>query len=295
MSKRFVAILVLFLCFATMLVAGCKPTYPADHHYKYVALIGVDGAGAYFKKTRTPNTDRIFRRGAKTYCALAASPTISGQCWGSMLHGVDPEKHGITNEIAATQPYDVNSPYPSIFKVIRNNYPDAVLASFCCWSAINRGIIENNLNVYMRSAYDDKLVTDVLSYLDEAQPMMLFVHFESVDAAGHKYEYGSDEYLKELRTVDGYIGQIYNKYKELGILDETLFIVTTDHGGNGLGHGTEKPTDKEIFMGIQGFNVNSVNIDGSQGKDVAAIIAYALQVEPSPAWTAKVPTNLFNT
>lgn len=292
--RRAVGAITLCLVLLVTLLVCCKTTYPPEHRYKYVALIGVDGAGAYFKNTSTPNTDRIFKRSAKSYCALAASPTISGQCWGSILHGVDPEQHGLTNEIAATEKYDVNSPYPSIFRVIRESDPDAMLASFCCWSAINRGIIESNLDVHMKAAYDSYLFNDVLSYLSETQPTMLFVHFESVDAAGHEYGYGGDEFYDALRTVDGYLGQIYDKYDELGILDETLFIVSSDHGGHDKGHGTEQLTDKEIFMGIRGFNVNAINLDGTQGKDIAAIIACALEIDPSPNWTAQVPQNLFD-
>ena len=33
--------------------------------YKRVALIGVDGAGTFFRQTDTPNIDRIFENGSK--------------------------------------------------------------------------------------------------------------------------------------------------------------------------------------------------------------------------------------
>ena len=56
--------------------------------YSHVIVIGVDGAGAWFKDADTPNFDRIFAQGTVTYRALSSKPTISAECWGSMLIGV---------------------------------------------------------------------------------------------------------------------------------------------------------------------------------------------------------------
>ena len=53
--------------------------------YKRVALIGVDGAGNFFRNTSTPNIDRIFDGGSVAYDVYTATPSISAECWGSML------------------------------------------------------------------------------------------------------------------------------------------------------------------------------------------------------------------
>ena len=115
--------------------------------YSHVIVIGVDGAGSWFKVADTPNFDKIFENGAITYKALSSKPTISAECWGSMLIGVGPEIHGLTNSIVSSVPYDVNSPFPSLFRRIREAYPDAVLGSFCDWNPITYGIVENNIGV----------------------------------------------------------------------------------------------------------------------------------------------------
>jgi len=72
--------------------------------YKYVVVIGVDGAGSFFKNASTPNIDTIFANGAITYNMLTANPTISAQCWGSLLHGVSANVHGLTNSIISFNP-----------------------------------------------------------------------------------------------------------------------------------------------------------------------------------------------
>ena len=91
--------------------------------------------------------DAIFADGAYTYNWKAVYPSISAQNWGSMLHGVLPEFHRLTNEIVASRPFDPASLYPSVFRVVREAMPDATLASFCNWSAVNIGIIEDGLQV----------------------------------------------------------------------------------------------------------------------------------------------------
>ena len=43
--------------------------------YKHVVVIGVDGAGSFFKETSTPNMDAIFADGAITYEGITESPS----------------------------------------------------------------------------------------------------------------------------------------------------------------------------------------------------------------------------
>ena len=119
--------------------------------YKHVVIIGVDGAGAFFKDTPTPRIDEIFAGQATTLRSKTSFPTISAQCWASLLHGVLPEYHGMTNDITEDKTlwYPVKSPYPSIFRVAREAHPEAKLASFVSWYAINNGMIEHNLGVEM--------------------------------------------------------------------------------------------------------------------------------------------------
>lgn len=111
--------------------------------------------------------DKIFENGSTTYNALTSLPSISAECWGSMLHGVEPEVHKLTNSIVGSERYDINSEYPSFFRVIRENYPDANLASFCNWDPINYGIIEENLNVHMEHDDDEPLTDKIIDYINK--------------------------------------------------------------------------------------------------------------------------------
>jgi len=262
--------------------------------YKRVAILGVDGAGNFFSKAETPRMDELFANGAVTYTALTSIPTVSGECWGSMLHGVGPETHGLNNEVASTRPYDPDSPYPSIFRVAREAMPDAQLASFSHWNPINTGIIEENLGVCKGTGKDAEVCQQVGDYLEGHDPALLFVQLDEVDGAGHKFGYGAKLYLEKITEIDGLIGRIVAKYREKGYADDTLFIVSADHGGNKFhGHGGKTKAEKLIFIGCAGKTVVPGAIAKMNVRDIAAVAAFALGLEAPRTWTGKVPEGIF--
>ena len=61
------------------------------------------------------------------------------------MHGVDASVHGVTASSASSYPID--SPFPSFFRVIRENNPSAVLGSYTTWQTINNLIVEDGIGV----------------------------------------------------------------------------------------------------------------------------------------------------
>ena len=203
--------------------------------YKRVVLIGVDGAGAFFRDTDTPCIDEIFENGAISYNVLTSNPTISAQCWGSMLHGVTPGAHRLTNAIVGERAYPENN-------------PNATLASFTNWNPINIGIIEDGLGVHKDSATDAPMTEKICDYVKKNDPTLLFVQFDEVDHAGHSAGYGTQTHLDQITATDELIGKIYDAYDEMDYLEDTLFIVTADHGGTGLSHGGLSDAEKDDLV-----------------------------------------------
>jgi len=286
-------IFLLLLWALTIIFPSCtKDSFGA---YSHVVIIGVDGAGAFFSETSAPRTFEIFKNAATSHNVVTTLPTSSGQCWGSMLHGVLTEAHGLDNGIVASTPYPTDSQYPSFFRIAREAHPEAKLASFCNWKPINIGIVEDNLGVVKGTGKDPSVTNQVLSYLESNNPEILFVQFDSVDGAGHKNGYGSAEHLAALTEVDSMIGQIYDALKKKGILDETLFIVTSDHGGTPEGgHGGDTPAERLVYLGACGKTIKSAStIQDAEFQDIPAIVSYALGLVAPATWTATVPSGLF--
>ncbi len=270
--------------------------------YSHVIVIGVDGAGSWFKDADTPKFDKIFKNGAVTYNALSSKPTISAECWGSMLIGVGPEIHGLTNGIVSNVPYDVNSPFPSVFRRIREVYPDAILGSYCDWNPITHGIVENNIGVSHATAHDTDLTPIVCDYIRNNKPDFLFIHFDSVDGAGHSTGYGLPAFIKRINEVDKLIGDVYAAIEKAEMLEETLFVVIADHGGtndeaNHGSHGGWTDEEKYVTFAATGKGVNKTEIEEMNIRDLAAIVLYAMGIE-SPkfkenGWTSQIPNGIF--
>ena len=199
--------------------------------YKHVVLVGIDGAGNFHQLTNTPNIDKLFAEGAGTDMCLTSIPTISAECWGSMLIGVYPETHKLTNGIVSSEEYK-NAEHPTRFKLVRAARPDAVLGAFCNWSPINNGIVERDAGVTLETAEDPVLCGKVCDYIKAEKPDFLFVQFDSIDGAGHTYGYGTEKYLEALSGADEWVGAIRKAIEDAGIADDTLFIATADHGGS---------------------------------------------------------------
>lgn len=261
--------------------------------YKHVALIGVDGAGDYFAKTDTPNIDRIFANGAVGHRVLTSIPTISAECWGSMLIGVGPEVHGLTNDIVSSVPYPNDSKYPTLFRVIREQNPHAVLGSFCNWGPINAGIIESNINVTKDVAGDEKLCEKICAYVKECRPEMLFVQFDEVDGAGHCHGYGTEKYYDQIKVEDRLIAKIYDAYAEAGIIDDTLFIVTADHGGIGQNHGGTTDVEKYVMFAVAGHDVKHKEIKNMVIRDTPSLCVNVLGYKQPDTWDSRFPSEIF--
>ncbi|PYI55708.1 alkaline phosphatase family protein [Paenibacillus flagellatus] len=264
-----------------------------------VFIIGWDGAGSFVASANTPNLDRCVRNGTFDFQAQAATPTISAQCWGTLLHGVSPDKHGLTNEIVSHTPYPDGSPYPSIFRVVREAYPDAAMASFSAWYPINHGIIEPSIGVHKVSMKDRDLSLAAAAYIREhPEVKLLFVQFDLPDAAGHQYGYNTPGQLQAIEETDGLTGHILEAIEETGLLDDSLLVFVSDHGGGGAnprGHGSDHPMDKTIYWGCVGPGIpRGAAIPGTMSiVDTAAVVVRALGIEPPESWESKLPERLF--
>jgi arylsulfatase A-like enzyme len=62
------------------------------------------------------------------------------------------------------------------------------------------------------------------------QRFFFFVHFAEIDHKGHRFGEDSREHRQAYRSADKWTGRIMRKLEELGLYDDTLVYVTSDHG-----------------------------------------------------------------
>jgi len=261
--------------------------------YQHVIVIGIDGCGAYGEKANTPHIDKIF--GRKTYTARTVFPTISAECWGAMLLGVSPEVHGLTNQIISAQQRSSDwTPMGTIFAKISEQCPGAVTGSFCDWNPINFGILEPWLHTRKGTGRTEEITRQAVEMISAEQPKLLFLHYDSVDGAGHKYGYGTKEHLAEIEAIDAEIGRVYAAAEAADMLDSTLFVALADHGGTPEGgHGGDTEGEMVIFIGVGGPGVNPGDLGTISILDVPCIIMQALGLRSGKLWEGRVPEGLF--
>ena len=135
----------------------------------------------------------------------------------------------------------------------------------------------------------DRSVVDEVLELLEADYQVLFVQFPNPDYFGHLTGWMSETYINELYSTDYQIGRILEILDSLGIRDETLLIITADHGGHDDLHGANIPEDMTIPWIMNGPNVPA----GTQLSDVqitqtAATVLAAFDIPIPPAMAAPV-------
>ncbi|MCR5041079.1 MAG: alkaline phosphatase [Clostridia bacterium] len=290
--------LVLVFAFGFAAFAGSAADEGSFGAYEHVFILGVDGAGRFFKDIDTPNFDRMFENGAVKYDARAEVKTDSGPNWGAILTGASIFKTGLQNGVTGEAERTSETDFPTVFTYLRKAHPDAVLASFVHWNNINNGIIETDVDVYKFDVGSDDGVTDAIcEYLDSGNaPELMFVQLDDVDGAGHGYGSKSDEYFEAIKVADAQLGRIYDSIVANGLLDTSLIIVTADHGHTLTGgHGGITLRESQVMIAIAGKTVVAGGkLDaGTRNRDIADIALYALGVETPDTMTARVPSNLF--
>lgn len=292
---------LLVFCFAGCVsICAAEAAEEEKMTYDRVVIIGVDGAGSWFQKVETPNFDRIFENGAVTYEMHAAVPTSSAQNWGSMFYGVEPEDHGLTNLYAEHRRFG-NAGIHSVFWYLHEKEPDAEMASFVGWKPINTGIIDirEGINLFPdengKALAMDEIPGQFEAYLrNHPDAKLIFFQFDEVDDAGHSSGWGSEEFCEAIRQADEVIGKIYETLVNCGVMENTLFIVTADHGGIEKKHGGSSTEEICSFFAVCGDRVSpNGDIREMETRDVAPVVLHALGLDVPLYYTGRVPAGIW--
>jgi hypothetical protein len=123
-------------------ISAAEPQAMARH----LVIVGVDGLSPNgVIKANTPNMDRLMREGSWSMHARGVMPTSSSPNWASMISGAGPEQHGVTSNDWETYKFDIppvvvgpGGIYPTIFGVLRQRKPDAIIVCFHDWDGFGR-------------------------------------------------------------------------------------------------------------------------------------------------------------
>lgn len=263
---------------------------------KHVVFIGLDGwAASTYNSAEIPFMKKLASEGAFSNEKRAVLESSSAINWASIFMGVGPEVHGYLKWGSKTpemkQPNGVvtaNGIFPTIFQIAKKQHPQSNIAVFYEWDGIKHLVDTLSLDTY--GQYDDERLAAVASeYFRKDKPELTAIIFNSPDSEGHGIGWGSKEYLGMMNTIDGYISAIFDGLRNAGMIDDTVVIITADHGGQEKHHGGTSMDEVEspIIIWGKGIAPGKKITDMIVGYDVAPTIAHILGLETPQCWRGR--------
>jgi arylsulfatase A-like enzyme len=270
---------------------------------KRVYLVSIDGCRPdILLRADTPNIKGLTRRGAFTFWCRSTALSITLPTHTSMLTGVPPRVHGIewNRDLPLSEP--VYPKVPTIFDICKKaGITASMVAGKSKFDTIAGRPGTVNGYLYLspnEKGEDDEVLPHILAAI-KAKPTFGFFHLPSTDNNGHKYGWGSKEQYAAVENADKCVGLIVQAIKESGVADETLLIVTADHGGAGKSHGPDDARCRHtpwvaVGPGVRkDYDLNTDSDFEVNVEDNFATALYLLGVKPVGKITGKPVTAIF--
>jgi arylsulfatase A-like enzyme len=263
-------------------VVAQEPTATPISRPARVLILSIDGMRPdAIELTPMRNLQALMRTGAYSLVAQTIFPSSTLPAHSSMLTGLCPAKHGV----------DWNDYLP------KRGYANGTDIFDLAHAAGLRTVMvvgKEKLRQVTEPASTDvfEFINDrdvvIAARVAELIPQgfgLMFVHFPTPDWMGHEYGWLSPEQFSVLFRADQALQTILDALQTSGMREDTLVIVTADHGGHGTTHGTRQLEDMTIPWIVAGPGVHhavlSTNVNTT---DTAATAAWALGLPLQPDW-----------
>jgi predicted AlkP superfamily pyrophosphatase or phosphodiesterase len=252
-----------------------------------VLVVSIDGLRPdAIYAVATPSLRALAARGSYTWQAQTITPSNTLPSHISMVTGVTPAVHRITWD--EYLPGNGKLTVPTLFGALAAaGKRSAMVAGKDKFLTLRDA---GGMDACLVSNRGDVDVANQTILQIDAGFDLVFVHFPDVDLTGHAKRWMSPEYLQNLQVVDQALGRILN-----AVPDNMPVILTADHGGSGVGHGTTAAEHMTIPWVIQGprikaGNALSVRVNTT---DTAVTAGYILGVKISDSVSGRVVSEAF--
>lgn len=239
-----------------------------------------------------PTLDALRAQGAYQPAAQTVLPSVTLVSHASMLSGMSPEKHGIF--------WNSNDPDlgkvkgPTLFSVAHEAGLSTALVAGK--PKLEHLVLPDSVDTYIYAGFTDRqVVNEALAVIQTDMPALLFIHLPDVDSAGHALGWMSLGQLLAASLTDSFIGEVVSALDTEGYLDQTLLIITADHGGSGVKHGSDSPEDMTIPWLAVGPGVPKGKILQTKiiTYDTAATALYAFGLPIPENWDGRPVLEIF--
>jgi len=297
--KRLITIATIALAALTNAGTAAAKNTPKPEH---LIIIGIDGLSSEgFEQAYMPFTKSLLERASYTTKKRSVLPSSSAINWATMFNGSCPELHGFLNwgtQTAELEQRTVTETgnFPTIFTSIRQKYPQAYMGCFYEWDGIKYLVDTTSFGAYSTPYYGEALDIDGLTrtaceFITQEYPTVAVFIYDHPDHEGHAHGWCGKEYIDVMTRMDSAVASIFYAAQSIGYNEKnTVFIITSDHGGKGKGHGGHTMSEMEtpfIILG-QGIKQNYCFDDISMMQfDVASTIASLYNIQQPQVWVGK--------
>ena len=224
--------------------ASPTPTITPPPHATRVLILSIDGLRPdAIALAPMPNLLALMQNSAYTLNAQTVLPSVTLVSHTSMLTGLCPSKHGVNwNDYLPENGFAIGT---DLFDIAHANGLQTVM--YVGKYKLRQITEPASTDIFESFDDSDLLVLTAGLLTDFPQDFgVLFIHFAAPDDIGHEYGWMSPEQLSIIARADEALGQILAELDARGLREETLIIVTADHGGHDSSHGTDLPEDMTI-------------------------------------------------
>lgn len=265
----------------TLTPTATQTPTPAPHASR-VLILSIDGLRPdAILAAPMPNLLALMQNGAYTLNAQTVYPSSTLPAHASMLLSVCPSKHGVDwNDYLPKEGYANGT---DLFDLAHAAGLQTVMV---VGKEKLRQLTEpSSLDSFTYVNDRDLVVAERLLENFPQDFGVLFVHFPLVDGMGHEHSWMSWQQLSVASRADEALGNILAELDARGLRDETLIIVTSDHGGHDTTHGSRRPEDMTIPWIVSGPGVQpKVLTTPVNTMDTAATAAFMLGLPIPPEW-----------
>ncbi len=250
-----------------------------------VVILSFDGMRADALEGTWPAPLR--QQAAASWSARTVLPSLTLPAHTSMVSGVGPEVHGV--RFNDWTPEMGRLTLPTIFTRVRGAGGGVVVLLA---KQKLRFLVPADLPAEWLAfpRYRQAAVLDVAAQrFRQERPALLFVHVADPDDAGHRRGWMSAPYLAVVREVPALVERFLEQVRAAGAWEQTLLIVTSDHGGHGVVHGSGRPEDVTIpWIALGGLARAGVELTQPiMIYDTAATALFALGLPVLPSWQGR--------
>ena len=228
-----------------------------------------------------PNLAGLMQNSAYSLTAQTVHPSVTLVSHASMLSGLCPSKHGVDwNDYQPEKGYANGT---DLFDLAHANGLQTVM--YVGKEKLRQVTEPSSTDIFVYINDRDLVITEELLVNFPQDFGVLFIHFPTPDWMGHEYGWLSPEQLSVIQRADEALGEILGALDAQGLRDETLIIITADHGGHNTTHGSDLPEDMTIPWIAAGPGIQPKQL-GTQVQtiDTAVTAAFALGLSIPPEW-----------